>query len=219
MKLTTILTDKHWLAIDAGDPLIFPSSDICPVAVGQDIVLEAREGTAFRSDEVEKLPPGTRRSVRAPILWLTITKVRRTKTLHWQASYQLNDHRPLWLRSGPPRPEGSRLRQKVWTEADERGLTRVADQALDREVESALPVQFQNALVMRARMKKAENMDPDELEHRAKKQARSINEAIREALLTRARLGLPPNNEALADLYRAMEALKDVGADEDAQAA
>ena len=202
------LTDKHWLAIDAGEDLIFPPSEEPPLVPGQEIVLEAREGTAFRPDEVEKLPAGAQRSVKAPVLWLTVVKVRRTKTFHWQATYKMCDLRPLWMKSGPPRPEGNRLRQRVWTEAEERGLTRVVSQALDPEVESALPIQFQNALAMRARLKKAEDMDPEEMEHRAKKQARSINESIREMLLARARLGLPPDNEAMADLYRAMEALR-----------
>lgn len=213
------LTDKHWLAIDAGEPLIFPPSKERPFSVGDEIVLEEREGTAFRPDEIENLPAGTRRSVKSPVVWLTVTKIRRTKTLHWQATYRATDLRPLWMKSGPPRPEGNRLRQKVWSEAEERGLTRVVSQALDPEVESALPIQFQNALAIRARMKKAEDMDPDELEFQAKKQARSINESIRETLLARARLGLPPDHEALANLYRAMEALRPPEEDEYADAA
>ncbi len=190
--------------LQTGDPLTFPPSETCPMEVGEILVVEQASGIAFTAEEIEARPElADSASVTTPVLWITVTEIRLTRKMLWRVLYRTTDHRPLWLRKGPPKGDGSRLRQQRWTPIEEHGLTPNLAQAFDAEAET-VPGAYQNVIEMRARLRDAERAEAEQAEELAKKQARSVNEAVRDVLIQRARLGLPPESPAIAALQRAV---------------
>lgn len=192
------LTASQLRELEAGDPLTFPPSEACPMAVGERIVLEESSGIAFTEDEVAA--GVTASAVSAPTLWVEVIEIRRTRKLEWRVIYRRFDFRPLWLKGGPPRPEGSRLRQRTWTDAEEHGLTVRPGDALDCEAE-VVDGHYMNVIEIGARLKAAERRD----EKAARQQARSIAESVKQVVATGARLGVDMTPH-LAQIQRAIEA-------------
>lgn len=193
------LTAAQLREIRDGDPLTFPPSESCPLEVGDSIVLESTCGLAFSAEELER-GVGTTTPVRTPVLWIEVREVRRTRKLQWRVLYRTHDHRPLWLRSGPPKPEGSRLRQRGWTHAEEHGFTGRLVHAFDPGAE-VLTGSYTNIIEMGARLKAAEREDAEA----ARRQARSIAETVKQIVVAGARQGVDMTPH-LAKIQLAIEA-------------
>lgn len=185
--------------IMAGDPITFPASEACPMEVGDVLVLEQTSGIAFTPEEIEAQPELAEvASVTTPILWLTVTEIRRTRKMLWRVIYGFTDHRPLWMRKGPPKGDGTRLKQQRWTPVDEHGLTPNLVQAFDPEAET-VPGQYQNVIEMRARLRAAERRELD-----AEKDLQRVQAATRDLAKRAAKMGVDPMI-AMAPLQKAIE--------------
>lgn len=186
-----------------GEPLTFPPSERCPMAVGDVLVLETASGLAFTEEEIGAGVGVLAPTVETPVLWVEVYEIRRTRKLEWRVLHRRCDHRPLWMRSGPPKPEGSRLKQRTWTQIEEHGLTGRVANALDPscEVESG---RYANVIEMGARLKAAERQDAEA----ARRQARSIAETVKQIVTMAARSGIDVTPH-LAQIQRALDAAQD----------
>ena len=169
----------------AGEPLTFPASEKCPMAVGDRIVLERATSLAFTEDELVAGHGVQVPMTEAEVLWIEVTEIRRTKRMLWRVLYRTVDYRPVWLKGGPPMPEGSRLRQRTWTPTEEHGLTGRFDVALDPEAE-VVDSTYRNVIEMGARLREAERQDAET----ARKQARSAAESIKQIVVMGERHGV-----------------------------
>lgn len=196
------LTPSQLCELRAGDPLTFPPSESCPMAIGDVIVIESVSGIAFTEREIASGIGSDVPASKAPSLWIEVHEIRRTRKMQWRVLYRRFDFRPLWLKGGPPKPEGSRLRQRTWTEIEEHGLTDRPSNALDSEAEIT-PGGYGIVIEMGARLKAAERREGDE--EAARQQARSMAESIKQIVTAAARAGVDPTPH-LAQIQRALEA-------------
>lgn len=163
---------------------------------------------------------------------LTIEITRTTKRLdratsswRWHLRYTVRDarlDRPRLLRQNPPahRTEHDEEdRMHPLTPATE---ARAAEEsAYTSSRLSAVPNEPENtddprALAAGARLRGARRRETDRAEEMAKRQARSINENVRDALLERARAGKPADSPGVAALHRAVEQIRAETANEEA---
>lgn len=164
--------------LQIGDPLTFPPSETCPMEIGEVLVVEQVSGIAFTAEEVKVRPElADSASVTTPVLWITVTEIRRTRKMLWRVLYRTTDHRPLWLRKGPPKGDGSRLRQQRWTPIEEHGLTSNLAQAFDPEAET-VPGAYQNVIEMRARLRQAEREEDEARRQQAKALAEAVKRTV-----------------------------------------
>lgn len=69
-------------------------------------------------------------------LWLTVRRIRWTKT-EWVVEYDVLDHRPILLRSGAPiRTFDQREEERAWTEEEEHGYTSDPHRGMRNEPEA-----------------------------------------------------------------------------------
>jgi hypothetical protein len=122
-------------------------------------------------------------------LWVDVKGAKKDKKTGWYADYTVIDHRPRFMR-------------RIG------GYTHSVELAVAREGEDAVSEEFQKELTMAARERHLSTVESERAEELARRQARSINEAVREALMSRARSGLPVEGAHLADLFRAVERLQ-----------
>lgn len=195
------LTAAQLRELEAGDPLTFPPSESCPMEVGDIIVLEQTSGNAYTEEEVAHGAVAS--AVSAPTLWIEVTELRRTRKLAWRVVYRRYDFRPLWLKGGPPRPEGSRLRQRTWTDAEEHGLTVRLGDALDCEAE-VVDGHYMNVIEIGARLKAAERRD----EKAAEEDLRRVQAEVRELAKRAQKMGVDPLH-ALAPVAKAIREAQD----------
>lgn len=146
---------------------------------------------------------------------IQVTKKGTNKRQMIQYRYAVTDQRldrPRLLRQTPPahrteHDEEDRLRPLTPAlearAAEESAYTSSRISAMPGEPENMDPPR---ALAVQARARRA--ADPGRAEELAKRQARSINESIRDMLLQRARLGLPPDSPAMLALTAAIEQLR-----------
>lgn len=169
------LTPTQWREIHDGDWLTFPPSEQPPLEVGDEIVFEVEGSLAFTPEEVARGVSGDL-VVEVAAHWIEITEIRRTRKLLWRLIYKVHDMRPTWMRRGPPKPEGSRLRQRQWTALDEHGMTGELASALDPEAE-VVDDGYRNVLEIGARLKRAER--EERLQESFESQCKSFANAIR----------------------------------------
>lgn len=181
------------------------------------IRLTAKERHAFFARDwpllaAEGKPPElTQRHYRlSPRLAFTITRIHRTRK-GYRLEYDVVDDReerffllPAAM-SVPPTDERGEFIDGALPPEEEIGYTQNPKRRRCDELPTVRP-NVQSVLSMRARLTQAERTDHGE--ELAKRQARSINENVRDVLLQRARLGLPADSPALADLHRALEAMR-----------
>ena len=147
----------------------------------------------------------------SPQVTITITRKGRNKKTMVQYRYTINKpDRKRLLRQTPP------AHRSEHDEEDRRRPLTPALEALAAEESaytssnlSAVPNEPENtddprALAASARLRGAQRVTSEQAEELAKKQARSVNEAVRDVLIQRARLGLPPESPAIAALQRAV---------------
>lgn len=195
------LTPEQWRELRDGDWLTFPASEQPPLELGTEIVLEAEQSLAFTAEEVAA-GIGREIIVESPVLWIEITEIRRTRKLLWRLLYRTVDMRPLWMRRGPPKPEGSRIRQRSWTAVDEHGMTGELPRALDPEAE-VVDAGYRNVLEIGARLKRAERerrLDPE-----AERLRQAVNAEVRELIKRAVKMGADPAL-ALGPVVREIEA-------------
>lgn len=195
------LTREQWRELRDGEWLTFPASEQPPLEVGTEIVLEAEQSLAFTAEEVAA-GIGHEIVVEAPMLWIEITEIRRTRKLLWRLLYRTADMRPLWMRRGPPKPEGSRIRQRSWTAIDEHGMTGEMAHALDPEAE-VVDGGYRNIIEIGARLKRAEReraLDPE-----AERLRQQVNAEVRELIKRAVKMGTDPA-AALGPVVREIEA-------------
>ncbi len=197
------LTPAQWRELHDGEGyLTFPASEQPPLQAGAEIVLEAERSLAFTAEEMER-GIGSEALVETPLLWIEITEIRRTRKLLWRLLYRTVDMRPTWMRRGPPKPEGSRLRQRQWTALDEHGMTGELASALDPEAE-VVDDGYRNVLEIGARLKRAER--EQELDPEAERLRQAVNGEVRELVKRAVKAGVDPAL-VLGPVVRQIEAM------------
>lgn len=182
------LTPTQWRELHDGDWLTFPPSEQPPLEVGDEIVFEVEGSLAFTPEEVARGISGDL-VVEVPAHWIEVTEIRRTRKLLWRLIYKVHDMRPTWMRRGPPKPEGSRLRQRQWTALDEHGMTGELASALDPEAE-VVDDGYRNVLEIGARLKRAERerrLDPE-----AERLRQAVNAEVGELVKRAVKMGIDP---------------------------
>lgn len=205
----------------------------CPVHAGRVVPRKRRERRGFRltPDEraaifagehprLERPPDEPELDVGAVVelstnVTITITQKGRNKRNLIQYRYTVADQRldrPRLLRQTPPahrseHDEEDRLRPLTPAlearAAEESAYTSSRISAMPNEPENMDPPR---ALAAQARLRRAKSSERSE--ELAKRQARSINESVRDVLIQRARLGLPGDSPGLLALTGAIEQMR-----------